>query len=191
MKRRQALQRALLFTGATVSAPLYLSLLSGCKPSGSPTWTSSILTSPQIEALSTLSDLIFPKTETPGASDLAVAECVDLLLTECRSEKVQEQVVQALTAINHRSEEAHGKRLNRLTEKQKESILEQLEREVFDGDQSDLESGYRQLKSLIMLAYFTSEPVMKNQLQYAPIAGRFEGCVDLAKDNRVFVDNNV
>jgi len=190
MKRRDAIRRAAFLSGAALTAPMMTTLLQGCKTTGSPTWSSSVLGEAQVQALQTFANLLFPKTETVGASEVNTAEMVDILLTDCSSPLQQSEVSAALTMLNEKAAAQGGKSIFELDTAEQESFLRKIETEVYDGNLPQKE-GYIALKSLTMLAYFTSEPVMKNVLNYNPLPGRYDGCITIGKDDAVFVDNNV
>ena len=190
MKRRDAIRRAAFLSGAALTAPMMTTLLQGCQTTGAPAWTSSLLDEAQVQALQTYANLLFPKTTTAGATELNVGEMVDLLLSECTSPVEQAEMSAALTMLNTEAEAQAGKSISKLDETKQQQFLAQLETEVYGSDHPQRE-GYIALKSLTMLAYFTSEPVMKNILNYNPLPGRYDGCIDIIADDAVYVDNNV
>lgn len=177
-------------TGATLSAPLYLSFLQGCTPSGNPGWTSTVLDEQQVGNLISYSNQLFPGGDLPSAGDVNVAECVDLLLTDCRSEEDQAHVQNALAALDGVSQEKFKRTFSSLNDEQQIQALTSLENTVY-ADGGANRNSYVQLKSLVMLAYFTTKEVMQNQLNYNPLPGRHDACIDLGADGRVFEDNNV
>ena len=46
--------------------------------------------------------------------------------------------------------------------------------------QSKEKTFFHLIKELVLLGYFTSEPIGKNVLHYDPIPGRYDGCIPLA-----------
>ncbi|MEO6284660.1 MAG: gluconate 2-dehydrogenase subunit 3 family protein [Dyadobacter sp.] len=189
MKRRDALGRVALLMGGTLSAPTMLAFLEGCK---SATETSSALTFPfsadRKALVSEVAEIIIPKTDTPGAKDAKVGEFIEKMLKDCYEAKDQE-------GFNKGLEELEKKDFLKATPQQQTAILKELEKtaatELVSADKEKkkyTEAGkeytdasvpfFRLVKELTLLGYFTSEPGATLALEYVPVPGRYDGCID-------------
>jgi gluconate 2-dehydrogenase gamma chain len=70
MDRREAIKRTALLMGGAVSASAIMGIMKGCTPKPTIDWKPSFLTEDQGLTVSTLAEIILPKTETAGAIDV-------------------------------------------------------------------------------------------------------------------------
>ena len=83
MNRREIIKYAAFATGAALSAPLALSILSGCKTDAS---TATVIDklhffSPdEFSTITTIVDLILPKTDSPAATEVGVHTMIDSMV---------------------------------------------------------------------------------------------------------------
>ena len=191
MKRRDALARVALLMGGTLSAPTMLAFLEGCKSS---TETSTSLTFPfsadQKNLVSEIAEIIIPKTDTPGAKDAKVGEFIEMMLKDCYAAKDQDSFAAGLR-------ELEKKDFLKATPEEQIKILKELEasaKVVSDKSSAErkkfTEAGkeytddqgvpfFKLIKELTLLGYFTSEPGATLALEYVPVPGRYDGCIDL------------
>ncbi|QRR01090.1 gluconate 2-dehydrogenase subunit 3 family protein [Dyadobacter sandarakinus] len=197
MKRRDALGRVALLMGGTLSAPTMLAFLEGCK-SGSDTASTGLdfPFSPERKALvSEVAEIIIPKTDTPGAKDAKVGEFIEKMLKDCYLEKDQ-------ASFNKGLKELEKKDFMKGTPAQQTAILKEMEaaakqelakadedKKAADEKKKYTEAGkeyteagvpfFRLVKELTLLGYFTSEEGATQALEYVPVPGRYDGCIDL------------
>ncbi|APU69631.1 MULTISPECIES: gluconate 2-dehydrogenase subunit 3 family protein [Christiangramia] len=77
MDRRKALKNIGLGAGIFIVGPSTLSLLQSCKNEPDYEWQPVFLSASHGFALKRILDVIIPKTDTPGASDLNIAQFID------------------------------------------------------------------------------------------------------------------
>lgn len=77
MKRRQALKNIGLGAGIFIVGPSTLGLLQSCKNEPEYEWQPTFLSASNGFALQRVLDVILPATDTPGASDLNIAQFID------------------------------------------------------------------------------------------------------------------
>lgn len=191
MKRRDALARVALLMGGTLSAPTMLAFLEGCKSS---TETSTSLTFPfsadRQSLVSEIAEIIIPKTDTPGAKDAKVGEFIEMMLKDCYAAKDQNSFAAGLADLEKKD-------FLKATPEEQTKILKELEatakvasektsaeRKKFTeaGKEYTDDQGvpfFRLMKELTLLGYFTSEPGATLALEYVPVPGRYDGCIDL------------
>ena len=190
MKRRDALGRVALIMGGALSAPTMLAFLDGCKQANE---TSAGMTFPfpaeRKELVSEVAEIIIPKTDTPGAKDAKVGDFIEKMLKDCYASKDQE-------SFNKGLEELEKKDFLKATPAEQTNILKEMEatakaetKKAGDEKKKYTEAGkeytdaavpfFRLMKELTLLGYFTSEPGATLALDYVPVPGRYDGCIDL------------
>ena len=90
MNRRKALKNIGLGAGFLVLGPSTLKLLQACSSEKGPNWEPVFLSEADGLILEKLLDIILPPTDTPGASDLNLAQFVDSYMQEVASGEQQE-----------------------------------------------------------------------------------------------------
>jgi len=184
MNRRQLLKQTILLGGVALSAPTLMSALTACTATKKN--TPQVLSTQQASTLAEVVDTILPRTETPGAKDLEVDKFIERVIAQLRSGSDQASIRQAIDDFNARSRERFGKNYVDLGQVQRHQMLEQEERDAGTynptiwgatvGKQEPV-GFYRELKSLAIWGYYTSEYIGKNVLNYDLIPGEQKGCI--------------
>jgi glucoside 3-dehydrogenase (cytochrome c) hitch-hiker subunit len=139
-----------------------------------------------------VADLIVPQTDTVGATGVGVTAFIDLLLTESMPPVQRERFLAGLALINARSQEQYGAPLPSARPEQQQELVRSLDEQLPQRDPSPAEARalehspvtaehtYAALKALVLLGYFTAEPVAKQLLISAPIIpGKYDGCIPI------------
>jgi len=189
MNRRNALRRTALLAGSAVAAPTLLSLLQSCKEQKRVDWIPQFLNQDQAVFLASFVDTILPRTETPGALDMKVDIFMDLMYAKAYDEGSQQYVKTEIDKFNSVCKDEFGSVFADLSAEDKTTVLKKAEAETAKfnpgvwgtavGEQKPV-AFYRQLKSMSLWAYFSSEEVGKNILSYDPIPGEYLGCIPLS-----------
>ena len=108
MDRRTAIKRTSFIMGAALSTGTMAGLLAGCKAEKKLNWEPVFFTSDEAKTVSSLTDTILPKTETPGASEVGVPEYMDDLIGNFWSEEEQVAFKSKITNVNQIAEEKFG-----------------------------------------------------------------------------------
>lgn len=87
MNRRQALKNIGIGAGIVVVGPTTLSLLQSCKKDPKHNWEPIFLSASSGYALKQILEVILPATDTPGATDLNIAQFIDSYMDEVASEE--------------------------------------------------------------------------------------------------------
>lgn len=186
MDRREAIKRTSLLLGGAISSSAMAGILSGCQARPNVDWTPVFLEQEQALLVESIANCILPATETPGALDVGVPAFVDLMLQEAYNSEEQALFLSGLTSIDEMGQEKYQKVFNDCTLEEQTTLLSQMENESTSSP-----SFIRMVKELTLLGYFTSEPIMSNVLNYNPVPGKYEGCVDATAETVVGVDNNI
>ncbi|MEM1320733.1 MAG: gluconate 2-dehydrogenase subunit 3 family protein [Bacteroidota bacterium] len=185
MNRREALKNTALFMGYAVSASSLATLMSGCQTEGPTTseWKPEFLTADQYTTVSEMTETILPRTQTPGAKDVGVAQFIDKLLKNCTEEKNRQAFTQGLDAFMAKCQKDNGKSFADSQAEKRNEIVGQLEAEMMAlrSDPARADDAptpfYETLKSLAMTGYFSSEKIGKEVLRYDPVPGPYQGCI--------------
>jgi hypothetical protein len=136
-----------------------------------------------------IAELLLPETDTIGANSIGVNRFIDLLLTESMLETQRERFLAGLAAIDVHSESLHGTPVVSAGRAQQEALIRALDvhwpapfrspAEVAAVERAPItaEGGFALLKRLVVLGYFTSEPVARGIINAPIIPGRYDGCV--------------
>jgi hypothetical protein len=137
-----------------------------------------------------VADIVIPQTNTIGAAGVGVTAFIDLLLTDSMLPLQRDRFLEGLAAINARSQERYGASLPAAKRADQEALLRTLDEKLphrnptpeearaLAQEPVSAERGYAVLKALVVLGYFTSEPVAKELLTNSPIIpGRYDGCI--------------
>jgi len=135
-------------------------------PPPSPTgqWTPAFLTPHQNETVTTLSELIIPKTETAGARAAHVNQFVDTVLADAPSAE-REQFLQGLEWVDSRSAARFGVPFIQATPQQQTTLLTVISSTANQApaDRAGVEF-FQALKTLTITGYYTSKVGMLEEL---------------------------
>lgn len=185
MDRREALKRTAWIMGGAVSAPAVLGILKGCKAKPTLDWKPAFLTEEQGMLISQMSDIIIPKTDTPGAKEVGVPGFIDQMLKEVYSKEDQDKFTNGLKEFSDAAAKQYGdpfveldaaKQLEFVTAQHDAAVKEQKETKPAPPRPFVL-----MVKELTMLGYFTSKPGATEVLQYDPVPGAYKGCLPLSE----------
>jgi hypothetical protein len=197
MKRRDALKRLVIGSGATVALPTVgraapqgpaslsnppetMALGSAFPPDpalSSKDWKPVFFDSHQNETVITLSDLIIPATDTPGAEAAQANRFIDLFLSVETAEH-QKEYIAALSWLDGCCLSHYSKPFTGLREDQQSAVLTLL---THPTQTPELRHGielFQVIKDSIVQAYYTSEIGMLQELKYQtnPYQPNFPGC---------------
>ena len=189
MNRREALQ--LLMTGMAiplVPGNLFASFREARAVLESPA-SAHTLTPHQEATVRTMAELILPKTDTPGATDVGVTEFVDLILTEWYGEDDRSRFVSGLAEVDARTRTLFGKDFVECSPVQQAEILTALGENLMEEDEAirdqprlnrgsrpEPKNFYSMLRRLTLTAYYTSEAGATAELNFQVIPERTAGC---------------
>jgi gluconate 2-dehydrogenase gamma chain len=142
--RREALRRAALILGGTVSAPTLLGVLAGCEREPAKTagaaWTPRTLTPGQRGMVLAISGAIIPETDTPGAQSADIDKFVDAMLTDYYAPADRARFLSGLARVDARAQRTNGKAFNDLTPAQQAAIVLELDRLAFTETKAKADS---------------------------------------------------
>ena len=199
MDRREVLRRLVASAGASAALPVLghggvkhdVSLHSmavsreaalGSAQPADPTliaadWKPKFFDAHQNETVVTLSDLIIPDTDTPGAKAALANRFIDLLLS-AEAAETQQQYLQALGWLDGHCFSQYEKPFIQLSPAQQGEVLTLL---THENDNPEMAHGvklFRIVKNSIVEAYYSSEIGMLQELKYEtnPFQSEYPGC---------------
>lgn len=194
MNRRDALR--LLAAGATL--PLLPHTLLALRQARSAIDTVAgqrTLNAHQNATITAIAEMIIPKTDTPGATDVGTAQFIDLMLTEWYEQSDRDRYLRGLDEVDARTQSLFLKDFVACSQTQQseimtwmgERIAEELEQER-EHEQANLddpgtrevpESFYLMTRRLTLTAYYTSEAGATDERHFEMIPDRFDGCIEV------------
>ncbi len=150
MKRREALET--LTAGIISLSAAQRDLLAQAD------WRPQVLSAEQDRTVDVLSELIIPRTDTPGARDAKVHRYIDLMLDRGLFASEREAFLSGLKSLDERCREEHGAPFAGLPEDRQVRILTAMS----DGG----DTFFRQIKDLTIRGYYTSREGLLEELEY-------------------------
>jgi hypothetical protein len=186
MDRRKALKNTGLLIGVTLSGSTLATLLQSCQNENRLTWSPVFFDKKGAEIISELTEMILPKTETPGAKDLKVDIFVDKMFEETLSPEDKDHVRKGYEEFSALCQQKYGASFLELSPEDRIKVVQEVDRTAnkFNpsiwgstlGKQEPLDF-YRRVKQFTLVGYFTSEEIGKNVLKFDPIPGAYNGCI--------------
>jgi hypothetical protein len=174
MKRRDVLKGALAGSAVTAApaqhtahTPVPLS-----KPAPA-SWKPLLFDAHQAETVVTISEIIIPATDTPGAKAARVVEYIDVLLNDGPADR-RNAFLSGLGWLDGHAIRTHGKPFVRCTQGQQIAILKLLEGKR-EGDMAPGGRFFAQIKGLTVSGYYTSKIGIDELNQGGRVPGTF-GC---------------
>jgi len=187
MDRRDAVKRVALLMGGALTASTLSVMLEGCAHelrSG----TGTTFTDDEKKMVATMSDLIIPRTDTPGAVDAGVPEFIVMMMQECYPDKDQATFHQGLAAFDKQCKTKYGGSFSTLSPDKQQKAVSDLDTQVLGDKKAKVGDlvFYRKLKELTLLGYFTSEPGATKALRYVQVPGHYDGDVPYHKGEKAW-----
>jgi hypothetical protein len=158
--------------------------------------TPRTLDSQQYATVTAIAELILPRTETPGASDIGVSQFIDLIVTEWYNPEERTRFLNGLADVDVRTQALFGKNFVGSSPGQQAEILTALgqqmteeaealqdhAREYRGSPPEPNQNFYYMLRGLTLIGYYTSEAGATRELDFQIIPGRYDGCIDVRAD---------
>src|SRR5688500_2831790 len=130
MDRREAPKRTALLMGGMVSAPAIMGVLKGCTARPGIDWKPEFLNEDQASIITQVSEIIIPRTDTPGAKDAGVPSFIDQMLKEVYSKEDQDRFTSGLAAFNEQAKKEHGEDFADLDEEEQTAFVKKIHDEA-------------------------------------------------------------
>jgi hypothetical protein len=147
----------------------------------------------QYATVTAITELILPRTDTPGATDVGVSEFIDLIVTEWYKPDERTRFLNGLADVDSRTQALFGKKFVESSPGQQAEILTALGEQMTEEaealrDQAQQYRGssprpnqnfYYMLRGLTLTGYYTSEAGATRELDFQIIPGHYDGCIDV------------
>jgi glucoside 3-dehydrogenase (cytochrome c) hitch-hiker subunit len=141
----------------------------------------------------TISELIIPQTDTPGAKAARVNEFIDLIVADWYDEQEKSTFLNGLADVDRRSQSTFGKDFVGCSDKQQIQILNDLDeqsrveseppaRHRARNTASEEKPFFSMIKQLTLIGYYTSEIGFVQELHEEIIPARHAGCAPLSAE---------
>jgi gluconate 2-dehydrogenase gamma chain len=184
LTRREALKRVAWLMGGTVSASAILATQKGYSVTTPAGRKPSILTPPQMSIVSAVSEILIPRTDTPGAIDVGVPRFIDLMLEDVCTQKDREHYLAGLADFDAAAHTEQGKEFLALEPTHQLALVRRFHDAAVIEDQRSArlrEDSQRPFilmtKELTLLGFFTSEAGATQVLQYVAVPGSYHACL--------------
>ncbi|GAC1660489.1 MAG: hypothetical protein NVS9B4_11540 [Candidatus Acidiferrum sp.] len=152
----------------------------------------------QNAAIVAMAELIIPRTDTPGATDVRVNEFIDLILTDWYDQADRVHFLEGLAGVDKHSQSSFGKKFVDCSPDQQAEVLrflgenmaQDLEaaangpRSSRGGPLDPRSSFYFTFRRLVLTGYFTSEAGATQQLHYQVIPDHIDACAPLGSQKQ-------
>jgi glucoside 3-dehydrogenase (cytochrome c) hitch-hiker subunit len=128
--RREALRRAALLLGGTLSAPTILGVLAGCR-ADTTVWVPRTLTPHQHDTIEAIAEIIIPTTDTPGARDAGVGGFVDAMFSQYYPPVDRLRFFDGLERVDAQAKKLHGHPFTELSTEQQTAMVLAMDRAAF------------------------------------------------------------
>lgn len=184
MDRREALKRTAWIMGGAVSAPAIMGILNGCTAKPTIDWKPGFLSSDQGILVSQVSEIIIPKTDTPGAKDVGVPSFIDSILKDCAAKADQDNFLNGLKEFDDAAKTEYGDPFVELSGDQQSAFVKKIHDAAIEADKkapSEKRPFILTMKEYTMLGFFTSEIGATQVLQYEAVPGSYKGCIPVSE----------
>lgn len=205
MDRRTALKNLSLSFGYVVSVPTIISMLGSCTKQVD-TWKPIFFSDEEKHVVTHLVDIIFPKSEIPGALDVNIPQFIDMMYKEIETDIKKEQFQKGAKLFAEKFKKMFGENIENsekdnirklfsvyfdLSPDKIEAVLKE-QKLTADKINNEKTENYLIYKFLIsvryytIFGYFSSEKIGEEILSYDPVPGVFQGCVPLEEIGNVW-----
>ena|ERR1041385_2953260 len=189
MNRREAIRRTAILMGGAVSAPTIMAILKGCKPKPDINWKPSFFNEEQAMVITTVSAIILPATDTPGAKEVGVPAFIEQIIHEVYSPEDRESFMNGLAGFMKDAELKFNDPFVDLEVEQQTAFVTQVHETAWKEMNDDKNKKSKdsdkpfilKMKELTMLGFFTSEVGATKVLQYEQVPGHYFGCRPLSE----------
>jgi gluconate 2-dehydrogenase gamma chain len=168
-------------------------VLNGCKAAPELSYKPVFFTEDQARTIAELTEIIIPKTSTPGAKDVGVPGFIDDMLNVVYSKEDQDKFLKGLAEFEDDAQTSYSDPFFQcksedqvaLFKKHHDAAIASVGTGGPTGWWNTGEGGDKpfvlKVKELTLLGFFTSEAGATQVLQYKQVPGPYQGCVPLTQ----------
>ena len=133
MDRREALARLAGAIGGTFAAPTLAAMLAACERAGRGDATAAALSAEQKEMVAAIADHIIPRTDTPGARDVAVQDFIADMMANYYAPEERQIFLTGLRELDEGARDANDASFLESTPEQQLALLTALDRRTYQA----------------------------------------------------------
>ena len=181
MNRREWLKSMSALAVGAIAGPSLLAVFDAHAASQKPAAKPQFFNPAQYSLVGAVSDIVIPRTDTPGAVDAGVPLFIDQMFQAVYTKADQTRYLAAMAAFD----KAGGKPFLQLDSAQRKALVTRLHAEALavpkGGTLTPAADFVLMNKKLTMLGFFLSEPGCTQVLQYAAVPGAWKADIPLAE----------
>ena len=150
------------------------------------------LDSHQNATVTAIAELIIPRTETPGATDVGVNQFIDLILTEWYSDEERHCFLNGLAEVDSRTQSLFEKKFADCSLRQQAAVLAELGEQMNEEAEAVRDHArpyrgslpkpernfYYMIRRLTLTGYYTSEEGAIRELGFELVPNHYDSCAD-------------
>lgn len=175
MDRRALMRSAIMLVGGSVAGVPAVAFAQDAEPK-------QFFTPPQFYVLDQVSEIMIPKTDTPGAREAGVPGALDMLMTKWASQTRGEQFRALMDDIDLRARAQAPAGLRGLSAPARLELVRAYDAEKMGAQ----EPVYRRFKELVLTLYYLSEVGATQELRYELVPGKWEPWTTIGADARAW-----
>lgn len=137
------------------------------------------LTPGQHRQVDVAAEQIIPRTQTPGATDVRVADFIDTMLADWYTAPERARFIAGLVDLDARAVTTHGRPFVDISGVARVALLTAIDDEVMALRRTNIQAGnehwFATLKFLTVWGYFTSRAGVEQELGTQAFPGRYDG----------------
>ena len=191
MKRREAIKKTGWILKSAVFTPTLVSAIPACPQKVQDAIDLQVLDIEQFELCNAIGDVILPKTESPSASEVKVVEFMDVLLKDVFDQETVDSFLSGLQQFDQDCQQETGNLFIKLSAEDQSDYLESVDSKIMAASYDAEVPFYYTFKRLCITIYYSSEEGVKQNMDYQPVPGPFQGDVKLQAGEKISVGNSM
>lgn len=172
MNRRELIRHALVLVGGASLAGASFELFADTDPKA------RFFDATQYRLLEEVTDIMIPRTDTPGAVDAGVPAAFDALMKNWASRRTQRQFRNLLKEFDKAARKHDGKNLLALDRDRRTEVL------IAYDKANATEAVYKKFRELVLTLYYMSEVGATQELTYEHVPGQWVASVKITPETR-------
>ncbi len=174
--RRDVLKLTTAMLGYTLTAGTAAAILNGCKADTSTGWVPSFMSKDQLSLVAEVAEMIIPETDIAGAKTAMVDRYMDAML-ESYSAEERKMFLDGLSLFDQKSKKLNKVSFMKADEEQRKAVLDDMVKESKNAKGPHI---WNIVKEGTVSGYCKSEVGATQLLNYDPVPGPYQGCVDFS-----------
>ena len=169
-----------LFIGASVyfvTSPVWASIFNTTNSLSVYSQSGRFFTARELTILTDVAEIMIPRTELPGATDVNVIGVLDELMLSWAGKETKQRYKFIVKQIDLISQSSFRVKYQSASKSDRESLIIELDKQAFAERATELSRSYRKLKEMIFHIFYTSEEANPN---FMLVPGTYRG--DIIKE---------